>query len=189
MSEVAIRLDSSKPFAECRGERRTDDPCYRVHFWQGFKLAGGKTVSLPFDSQGLLVPDDGKTESFDSVNVEGKPVTHFPLYDADMRKLVESKRKKLTAAAPAPDDVVEDDGADSANADKPIGDDVNFVSWLRGEVKYQPHILRAAAKARFHKTYGSNIGEIVTDLVLDEKLVPEGDVCKDLQKFLPAKAA
>src|SRR4051812_39126812 len=35
MSEPILRLDRSKPFSECRGERTPNDPHYRVAYWQG----------------------------------------------------------------------------------------------------------------------------------------------------------
>lgn len=181
-----LRLDTSRPFSECRGERTPNDPHYRVHFWQGSKV-GTKIVLLPFDAEGKLVPDDGKTAPYTGTNVEGKPVEHMPLYNADMRTLLDTKMKRLKSAVaePAP---VEDEITDLESAAKTAADDVNFASWLRGEVKYQVHVLFAAAKTRYHKNY-SKISELVTDLVLDEKVVPEDDVSVELKKHLPKQAA
>src|SRR2546429_444017 len=67
MAEPVIRLDQSRAYSENRGEMRPDDPHYRVAFFQGEPLKvirNGKpatiAVTLPFDAQGDLVPDDGK---------------------------------------------------------------------------------------------------------------------------------
>jgi hypothetical protein len=190
MSEIVIRLDRSKPFSECRGERTPEDPHYRVHFWQGTRV-GEKNVLLPFDSKGELVPDDNRTEPFQGF-VEDKPITFHPLYTKDMRDLVERKKKRLGDAAkgrqPAaaePDDEPGDDDDVLNKID--ASDEVNFVSWLRGEARYTPQELRAAAKKRFSKNY-TQTGEMVVDLVLDEKLLPENEVCPALAKHLPKAA-
>lgn len=185
-TDPVIRLDRSKPFSECRGERTPDDPHYRVCYWQGQKV-GKNMVLLPFDAQGLLIADDGKTEPWQGLNVESKAVTHYPLYNKDMRELLARKKQKFAAAAtPAEDgaDAVEDEDEVEANA----AEEVNFTSWLRGEVQYQPHVLRAAAKKRYSKNYAL-IAELVVDLVLDEKLVPEDQVCEAYKRYLPAKVA
>lgn len=175
-----IRLDRSRTFSECRGERTPEDPQYKVHFWQGGKL-GPDTVLLPFDAQGLLIPDDGKTAPWMGLNNEGKPVQYHPLYDAKMRKFLELKSKKMATAATA---TAEEPELEISEDVAKEGADVNFESWLRGEVRYQAHQLRAAAKSRYSKNY-PKISELVTDLVLDEKLVPEDQVCEDLRKHLP----
>ena len=77
MSEIKIRLDRSKPFGECRGDRTPEDPHYRVAHFQG-QTVNGKIVTLPFDSAGELIPDDGKTESWQGIGPDGKPITYFP---------------------------------------------------------------------------------------------------------------
>lgn len=185
MPEVTIRLDRSKPFSECQGGERTpDDPHYRVRYFQGGKL-GKDTVTLPFDAAGELVPDDGSTTPIPGL-IEGKPVFHQPLYTKGMREYLVQKTKRLAAAA-----VVEpeDDDDDADEQKRSAADDVDFVAWLRGEVRYEPHLLRTAAKARFSRTYGSVYPQMVVDLVLDEKIVGEDEVGAALRKHLPKKAA
>lgn len=183
-----IRLDKSKPFSECHGERTPDDPHYHVHYWQGGPV-GKAIVLLPFNSQGELVPDDGKTEPYMGGNVDGKPVQHYPLYNQAMRDLVERKLKRLNAAkneGPADEDAPAVlDGEQLSSADP--ADDVDFGAWLRGEARYQPTLLRAAAKQRFGKAY-REIGPMVFDLVFDEKIVPEDQVCAELAKHLKVAA-
>lgn len=186
MTDPVIRLDTSKPFSECRGERTPDDPHYRVHSWQGTKIKGIH-VLLPFDANGLLVPDDGKTEPYDGINVENKPVKHHPLYTKAMRELVELKKKKLTGAAKAAEPEIEEPDDEDTDAGNPA-DDVNFVSWLRGEAQYEWIALQAAAKKRYSRNF-ANKKSMVEDLVLDEKVVPEDQVCRELAKYLPARAA
>lgn len=184
MPDVVIRLDKSKPFSENLGEMAPDDPLYRVRFWQGQKVKG-HMVLLPFDAHGNLVPDDGKTTPFQGMGPDGKPLTYHPLYSDAMRALVESKTKKAAAVAKAADE--DDEEAEAGEASDPV-EDVNLESWLRGEARYEPHLLRKAARARFGKNYG-DLKEMVVELVLDEKIVPEAEVCAKLAVYLPAKAA
>lgn len=187
MSEPVIRLDKSKAFSECRGERTPDDPHYKVHFWQG-GMFNKRMVLLPFDAQGILVPDDGKKEPYAGLNVDSKPIEYRPLYDQFMRDLVALKLKKSASAAKG-DDQTETDGGDGEPAETVNDNDVNLESWLRGEARYAPHQVRAAVKERFHRSI-QKISDIVVDLVLDEKLVLEADVCTALAGYLPgAKAA
>jgi hypothetical protein len=193
MADPVIRLDKSKPFSECRGERQPDDPHYKVHFFQGFKN-GKVTTLLPFDAHGVLVPDDFKTEPYPGL-VEGKSIMHAPLYSDAMREIVAKLKKRQSGnGASIEEEKVEDEGGgDNDRETKPSaeGEEVNFESWLRGEIRYQPHVLRKAAKARYAKNYpaGAFIPELVRDLVLDEKLVPESELATDLVKFLPEKVA
>jgi len=173
-----IRLDRSKPFSTCHGERTPDDPHYRVHFWQAYKV-GSERVMLPFDSQDLLVPDDGRTEPY-QIMIEGKPQVVEPLYTDAMRRLVERLKSKKPTKAEKPEIEV------PVAAVEDEGDDVNLAAWLRGETSYTPQEVKKAAKARFKKNY-VEVAELVTDLVLDEKLVPEDQVCPTLAKYLPPK--
>lgn len=184
MADAVIRLDRSKPFSECRGERTPDDPHYRVHFWQGQKV-GKDMVLLPFDSQDILVPDDGKTEPWDSRDTEGKPVKHFPLYSPAMRDLLERKKKRQAVIAAAPEE--DKDELDLDNPEE-AATEVNFVAWLHGEVKYEWPLLQVAGKQRFSRVWQSK-RQIIEDLVLDEKLVTEDQLAPEFAKLLPAKAA
>lgn len=182
MTEVVICLDKSKPFSECSGECAPDDPLYRVRYWQGQRVSG-HWVLLPFDGQGNLVPDDGKKETWQGVH-EGKPITYHPLYNDKMRALVEAKKKR--AAAITQPEETEEEAAGGEQAD--ASDDVNFVAWLKGQARYEPHLLRAAAKKRFSKNY-QNTKDLVVDLVEDERLVDEAEVCPALAKHLKQAAA
>ena len=148
---------------------------------------GAKIILLPFDAQGVLVPDDGKTDAYQGRTVDDKPVIHQPLYNTEQRALVE--RMKKAASRPAPT-------AEEIEAEAPISvpgeatdpaDAVNFASWLRGEVRYTPQELRAAAKSRFHVQF-VDIKELVIQAVLDEKIVPEDQVCPALAVYLPKAA-
>lgn len=184
-SVAMIRLDTSRPFAEVRGERCVDDPHYRVNAMQG-RMVGKKLVLLPFDANGELVADDGKREPYAGMNVEGKPVTHRPLYDDEMRALVARLSKKATAK-PADQEPAEEQN-DEETGDSQVGDpadEVNLVSWLKGEAKYTPQALRTAVKARYHTNHAT-IPPMVVALVDDEKLVPRDQVCRELARHLPA---
>jgi hypothetical protein len=80
---------------------------------------------------------------------------------------------------------------DDAQRDDADDGGVNFESWLRGEVKYPVYALRAAAQKRFSRTYPMNDfkSALIEDLVLEEKLVPEDQVCAEQARFLPKTAA
>ena len=65
--------------------------------------------------------------------------------------------------------------------------EVNLEAWLRGLVKYQPHVLRPVASERFGKRYT----KLYLDLVIDcikAKLVPEEEVCEELRGYLTKSA-
>lgn len=183
-AQAVIRLDTSRPFSEVRGERCVDDPHYRVTAMQG-RMVGKKLVMLPFDANGELVEDDGRTEPYTALNVDAKPVTHQPLYNADMRALVERLQKKAPKAADAEE---VEDHEDGETGDDHVGettDNVNLVSWLKGEAKYTPQEVRAAVKARYHVNH-QTLTPVVVHLVDDEKLVPREQVCRELARHLPA---
>jgi len=136
------------------------------------------------------VPDDGKTGPWEGIDSEGKKVMYSPLYNEAMRRYLEAKRKRATevaSAAPDPNAIDEESAHDDDSAGAPE-DEVNFEAWLRGDVKYQPHLLRAAARKRFGHVYKDVYPNLVVDLVLDEHLVPEDGVCVELRKYLPARA-
>lgn len=186
MTDVTIRLDPSRTSSENRSDCGPDDPHYLVRFWQG-QLVGKKMVLLPFNAHGELVPDDGKTEPWQGKDADGKLIVHYPLYTKDMRELLDRKKKRIAGMA-VKDEAASEAGLDEQEESSSLSDDVNFVDWLQGKMRYEPHLLRAAARKRYGKSV-SRIGELVTDLVLDEKLVPEAEVCADLAKHLPKRAA
>ena len=182
--KFVIRLDKSRPFSECRGERTPDDPHYRVHFWQGRKV-GPKIILLPFDASGIIVEDDGKTAKYMGTTVDGKAVEHHPLYNADMRALVE--RMQTAAAKPAPAFPPEEAPIEYVGEASDPADSVNFASYLRGEARYTPQELRAAVKSRYHLNI-AEIPEIVRHLVLDDHVVPEDQVCPALAGYIKQAA-
>lgn len=176
---LQIRLDKTKYHSHAIGDRIPGDPHYRVAFMQG---------GLPFDIEGILLPDDGKTEPWTAMNADNKLVTHYPLYDPKMRKLVADKMARLNRQAESPDAPIEIDGNSDESERMAASDDVNLESWLRGEIQYQAWKLFAAAKKRFGKNY-TQLKTLVEDLVLDEKIVPEDQVCDGVKAHLTAKAA
>lgn len=178
--DVVIRLDKSRTFSECRGERQPDDPLYRVHFWQG-QTINKAMVLLPFDAAGELIPDDGKTLPYHGI-VDGKPVMHHPLYNQAMRELLELKRRRHKAVEAAPEP---GEGA-GAGKDGDLTDEVNLEAWLRGQTRYNWLILQAAAKKRTH-CFFANKTALVVGLVLDEKMIPESELAPDLAALLPAR--
>ena len=195
MAEPKVRLDRSpgRPYSTCHGERTPDDPHYRVHFWQGGKF-GKDMVLLPFDSNGDLVPDDGKTASYQGLGIDQKgntvSVDYKPLYDELMRKYLKAKLERLARVAEgaaSQEPMIEDEHDDDPLGGSPE-DDVDFKAWLLGEVRYPPTLVRIAMKKKHHLVQ-NDIGEIVRELVFEHKLVPAEQVCADLGRFLKTAAA
>ena len=150
-------------------------------------------VLLPFDAQDNLVPDDGKTKPWEGLNSEGKVVTFHPLYDADMRALLKRKLGAIAnpaaeAKAKAEEAAEAEKEAEQKQAAEDALDDINLAGWLRGEDTYTLDKVRQAVKKRYHLDH-PKISELVIALVLDEKLVPEDQVCAALKRHLPPKAA
>jgi hypothetical protein len=177
-----IVLDNSRPFSECRGDRQPDDPHYRVFYMQGEKV-GKAIVLLPFDSEGNLVPDDGKTEPWAGRDAEGKPLTHHPLYTPAMRELLAKKQRRLASLATKADEAEETGEQEDVVT---VSEDVNLLLYLQGKARYEWSIVQAAARQRYSRVFTSK-KQLVEDLVLDEKLIPEDQLAPDLAKFLPAK--
>lgn len=170
-----LKLDKTKPYGECRGERTPDDPHYNVAYWQGGKI-GKDIITLPFDASEDLVPDDGKKEPWKSVDVENKPVTFFPLWTDRMRKYYALKLKKM-AEAQEDEEQIEEAESDPSEA-------VNLPEWLRGHAKYDWALLVAACKKRYGINFQSK-AQMVTDLVIDEKVVREEELSDLHKKMLP----
>lgn len=187
MPTPAIRLDKSKPFSECRGDRTPEDPHYRVAFWQGQRV-NNAIILLPFDSQGELVPDDGKNEPWDGLDSEQKKCRYYPLYTKAMRDLVERKQKRAADLNAKAEPEASQTSNDDDDGNEAATEEVNFVSYLRGEARYEWPLLQAAAKKRFSRFFTSK-KQLVEDLVLDEKIVPVDQLCADFAKLLPAMAA
>lgn len=177
---MPITLDRSRPFSECRGERTTEDPYYHVAWFQGGQLKKGKIVLLPFDAQGNLVPDDKKEGSWKGTNVEDKPVTYYPLWTQDMRDYLAMKEKRAEAVAARTE---EEDDVENLSTEE-LSEEVNFGAWLRGQAKYEWPLIQAAAKKRFGRIFNSK-KQLVEDLVIDEKVVPEAEVAAEFKKYLP----
>ena len=201
MSEPTLRLDRSKTFSECHGDRTEDDPHYRVVHWQGGKL-GGHIVLLPFDAHDDLVPDDGKTEPYKGKGIDKSgnliEVTYQPLYSPLMRKYLAAKLARLAAQAAqraVPADELgliedEDDGSFADDLGQKPGGGVDLVAWLKGQQNYRPQQIRAAVQAKYHRNVSPlSINQIMVELVLDEKLVDENELAPHFFKVLPKAEA
>ena len=200
MAEPVIRLDQSRAYSENRGEMRPDDPHYRVAFFQGEPLKvirNGKpatiAVTLPFDAQGDLVPDDGKQTPWEGLDSDGKKVIHHPLWNDDMRELLARKKRRLAAAMAraqgqvAAAAVIDEDEDGDTGPEPNDGLDVNFAAWLRGQTEYEWPELQVAAKHRYFINYTSK-QQMVHDLVLDHFVVRPEEVCGKLARHLPPPA-
>ena len=175
MAQPTLRLDTSKKYSTVHGDRSPDDPNYHVCFYQD---------GLPFDSDGAVVPDDGKTAPWVINVMDGNTlvqVKHHPLYNDEMRKKLARKMARFTKGpADEPEPTTEVDDEESKEA---ASDDVNIISWLKGEAKYEPFLIYAAVKKRYSLNL-HRIRDVVEALVLDQKLVAEESVDKRLMKML-----
>lgn len=191
MGEPVIRLDKSKGFSTNHGDMLPEDPCYRVRYWQGGTLVyqGKKqTVLLPFDIDGELIPpSDGIQEPTKGKDTEGKDVVYKPLYSPQMKMYLEAKKKRVAQMAPV--QASEPTIDDGSNSDEDIlgatseTDEVNLQAYLRGEVEYPPHAVRKAAQVRYGVSK-AKIGELVVELVLDHKLVPEAQLAPKFKALI-----
>ncbi len=178
---ITLRLDRSKKYSEVRGERQPDDPHYGVHFIQD---------GLPFNAGGDLIADNGKSGPYKGLNLDGKEIIHQPLYDDAMRakvKLKLERQAKLARGArlaeePVVDELSEEEEKEAAAAE------INFESWLRGEVEYEPFMLYAAAKTRFGSRY-TKLCDLIEDLVEDHKLIPIEMLASSRARVLDQRAA
>ncbi len=159
--EIAVdpkgQVIKTSAFSEIHASERTpQDPHFRVSFMQD---------GLPFDSNGNLVPDDGKMEPFVGLGVDGKPVTYYPLYTKAMRQIVEKKMKRiksgLVSKAPSDDDVEEDVYAREVESEA-----VNIPDWLMGDIDYPFFMVNQAIKRRWGASMTS-VPEAVRFLVFD----------------------
>lgn len=187
-----IRLDRTRKFSTIHGERNPGDPHYHVHSMQG---------GLPFGADEKLVADDGKTEPWrETIEREDgttKVIVHMPLYTNDMRAKVEKMTKKLAARLvqrPVARPQVQSQDPEDEDDDAPIGDamefgpdDVNIISWLRGEVEYPPNEIYTACKKRFNKVFTTKRA-VIEDLVYDHKppLILESELAPALMAILDA---
>lgn len=174
-----VRLDKTRPYGTCHGDRVPEDPMYRVAYWQGGKI-GKDVITLPFDSEGELIEDDQKDAPWKSTDSEGKPVTYYPLWNDKMRKFLALKIKKLAEKQADEEEITEDEGDPTAAVD--------LKAWLRGDVKYDWPILVAAGKKKHGINFNSK-SQMVTDLVIDLELVKEEELAPHHRKLLPAQAA
>lgn len=166
-------------FSTVHGDRRPDDPHYAVSYMQD---------GLPFDNEGNLVPDDGKTEAYAGLPDENnKPVIYRPLYSKAMREKVKRRMERHIAlmkiAPPTVGDLHED-----VNARDEASEGVNLPLWLRGEAEYQPFMVYAAIKQR----YGRNVGSLapaVRLLVEEENVVVAGALREDFKRYLRTSIA
>ena len=164
-------------YSTVHGDRRPDDPHYRVSYFQD---------GLPFDNEGKLVPDDGKTESWEVKGSDGKPIVYSPLYDKAMRERLAKKIKRVMkgfkSAPPSDSDLAEDIDEREEEADE-----VNLPFWLDGQSDYQPFMVFAALKKRYGVSVHS-VAEAVRFLILEKTVMPKELVRPELRRHLQRAA-
>jgi hypothetical protein len=182
---IKITLNELKPFSENRGDMQPDDPCYIVAYFQGEDIRvtrkGKPTkirVLLPFDAQGELVPDDGRTGTWAGKDAEGKVVTHRPLWNDDMRALLTKKQKEAQENA--------EEGVSETQTDIDWASGrVNWMGWLSGQEKYPWEVIVVAGKKTFGKSY-MNKRDIVEDLIVERKIMSADRLSQELKALVPA---
>lgn len=177
----AIRLDKKRKYGTVHGDRTPEDPHYHVHFWQD---------DLPFGVDGKLIPDDNKRQNTSGLDNESKPVLYRPLYDDRRAKVLAAKIARMArlAASVKAEEPEEIDEHSDSEAQADAVKEVNFESWLRGEARYEQWMLIKAFELQYHHKTRS-VAEMVSELVLDEKVVPVAEVAANLRKYLPKDAA
>lgn len=164
-------------YSTVHGDRREDDPHVRVVYMQD---------GLPFDGEGRLVPDDGRTGPWtvDAEASDGKPIkiNYRPLYDAAMRAKVKKKMDRLArtikSAAPSADDLAEDIQEREAASDA-----INLTDWLQGDAECPPYMVYAAIKKRYGMSVTS-IEAAVRFLIMDEQVMHGSQVRQEFQRHL-----
>lgn len=178
--EPVLRLDRTRPFSTVHGDRVPEDPHYRVHFWQD---------DLPFDVNEVLVPDDEKRQPFSGPdpNREGHTVQYRPLYTPQRALKAQQKLDRLRKGAKAmrPPEVV-DETSPKAEQQAAVTE-LNFAAWLRGEVQYETWQVFAAFETRYHRKTHKQ-GDVVSELVLEFKVIPEDQVAPWFKKYLESSA-
>jgi hypothetical protein len=182
MPPATLRLDRSRHFSTITGERTPSDPWWGIAYVQD---------GLPFRTDGTLADetDDNTPPAgpiIEHIEVEGgrlKPIKYHPLWNDEMRALRDRRLKAIQA--PKPERMKENTG--------PIdpGEDINLVSWLKGEADYEPWQIGAAVKARYGVNY-QDMRRIVEFLVYETKddsgqpLVQEAEVAGYLMRRVQA---
>lgn len=178
VSLPVVRLDKTRPYGTCHGDRVPEDPLYRVCFWQGGKI-GKDTIILPFDADGELVEDDKRDAPWKGTNSDEKPCTYYPLWTDKMRKFLALKVKKLAERQADEEEITEEEGDPSAAVD--------LAAWLRGQANYNWPLLVEACKKKHGINFNSK-AQMVTDLVIDLSLVKEDELTLAFRKMLPGPA-
>ncbi len=155
-----IQLDRSKPFSTIHGERLPDDPLFNVCYMQN---------GLPFDANDRLVPDDGRTAPWQSVDVDRKPCTHSPLYNPTTRSVVMRRLERLQRS-------MGNRQATPDLAEIPDGTDlVNLGLYLKGGAEYTDKQIIDAVYTNYQRRCSNGPGAIHWLLYeLSPPLIPAG---------------
>jgi hypothetical protein len=168
-----LTLDPSRDHSTVHGDRTPEDPHYGIAFWQD---------GFPFALDGSLFPDSGKRQPWSGHDAEGKPVQFRPPWTDAMAKRLEGRLERMARFVPE-DEPEQVDEFSSPAAREKLAMEVNLAAWLRGQLRYEPWLVQLAAKMRYGKVHARQ-KDLVIDLVLDEKLVPEEQVGPALRHYL-----
>lgn len=157
-----VRMDRSRDFATCHGERTPDSVHATLHFIQN---------GLPFDSEGILITDHAFFEP-----MKDKPSKNALLLRERADKLVE---KALKSAQPRVEGEPATEGdADDGKSDGPA----NLEAWARGEARVPWQEVSQAIARRFGRRVANKRDAI--DLLLEERVVAKAHLSEEHRKLV-----
>jgi hypothetical protein len=157
-----VRMDKSRDFATCHGERTPGNSHVGVHFYQN---------GLPFDAQGVMVADHPDFEP-ESEKPSKQAILLRERAEKLMAKAIKSAKPKVEGEA------AEDGNDDSGASDGPA----NLETWARGETRVQWNEVTQAIAKRFHVRVSSKAAAI--ELLVQERVVAIGDLSDEHRKLL-----
>jgi hypothetical protein len=155
-----LRMDKSRPHATIHGERAAGDR-HAIAFYQ--------QDGIHYDAHGYHIP-----ELIDDDKVRG-------LIERRLRR--QQKLEGEKAEVDAQTDAAPDDDPDAASTDD---DAVNLEAWLRGEVKYQWHMITSAVRKRYSQNLNRTI-DVLECLVYDHEVVSEDQLADSFKDILRNK--
>lgn len=160
--QVQVRMDKSRDYATCHGERTSGNSHAAVHFYQN---------ELPFDAQGILIFDHPDFEP-ESEKPSAKAIRLRERVEKLMAKAIKSARPKAEGNSSE----VEDD--DSGTSDGPA----NLEMWARGEVRVPWNEVTQAIAKRFSRRVSNKHDAI--ELLVQERVVSMGELSDEHRKLL-----
>lgn len=159
-----VRMDRSRDFATCHGERTPDSEHATLHFIQS---------GLPFDSEGVLITDHAFFEP-DKQN----PSKRALMLRERAEKLIQTAAKQSRPRVEGEPETA-DETADEANGSR---GSANLESWARGEARVPWQEVTQAIARRFSVRVANKQGAI--ELLLKERVVNMAELSDEHRKLV-----